>query len=189
MRCFIAIDLPTEIKRQIGFVINLAAPLSKDIKWVPYENIHLTLKFLGEVKENMLPEIEQRLRDTCRLYAPFPISVRATGAFPNEKKPNVLWVGIERSDSLKDLYLDIDKSMSEIGFEKENRKHSPHLTIGRVKDRKDILQVMNCIHEFKSKLFGNADVVEVHLMRSILKPSGAEYSKVCSFRLNRERVV
>lgn len=189
MRCFIAIDLPEEIKRQIGNVINLAAPLSKDIKWVPYENIHMTLKFLGEVKEDTLPEIEQKLRDICSVHAPFSISVRGTGAFPNEKNPNVIWIGVDKSDRLKSLYLDIDNSLSEAGFEKESRKHSPHLTIGRVKNRKDILQVMNGLNEFKSKLFGNVDIVEVHLMKSILKPSGAEYSKVCSFRLNGEKVV
>lgn len=189
MRCFIAIDLPEELKRQIELVINLIAPLSKDIKWVPSENIHLTVKFLGEVKEDRLPEIEQRLRDICRIHAPFSISVRGTGAFPNEKSPNVIWIGVNKSDRLKSLYLDIDNSLSEAGFEKESRKHSPHLTIGRVKSRKDILQVMNSLHEFRSKLFGNADVVEVHLMKSILRPSGSEYSKVRSFRLNEEKVV
>lgn len=189
MRCFIAIDLPEEIKREIGLVINLIAPFSKDIKWVAYEKIHMTLKFLGEIKEVELPEIEQRLRDICRIHAPFSISVRGAGAFPNEKTPNVLWVGVDKSDRLKSLYLDIGNSMSELGFEKESRAHSPHLTIGRVKNRKDILQVMNGLNEFKSKLFGSTDVIEVHLMKSILKPSGAEYSKVCSFRLNGENVV
>lgn len=187
MRCFIAIDLPEEIKKQIGLIINLITPLSKDIKWVPYENIHMTLKFLGEVKEDTLPEIEQRLRDICCVQAPFSISVRGTGAFPNEKTPNVIWIGVDKSDRLKSLYMDIDNSLSEAGFEKESRKHSPHLTIGRVKNRKDILQVMNNLREFKSKLFGNADVVEVHLMKSILRHSGSEYSKVCSFRLKGKK--
>ncbi len=186
MRCFIAIDLPIEIKIKIGHVINLSSPLSGDIKWVPYENIHLTLKFLGEVDDILLKEIEQRLKIICLSHKPFSITVKGVGAFPNEKKPNVLWIGVDNAGSLKNLYQDIENSVSELGFERENRKHSPHLTIGRIKNKKDVLQVMNTLNEFKEKLFGFAEISEVHLMRSILHSTGAEYSKISSFRLGRK---
>ncbi len=185
MRCFIAIDLPDEIIRQIGLVIDAVCPLSKDVKWVPYENIHLTLKFLGDVKDDLLPEIEQRISGVCRLHEPFSITVRGTGAFPNEKKPNVLWIGVDKSDRLKEIYLGIDNSMSEVGFEKESRKLSPHLTIGRVKNNKNIALVIKGLNEFKDRLFGVAEITEVHLMKSVLHPSGAQYSRISSFKLSR----
>lgn len=187
MRCFIAIDLPEELKRQIEDVITQLSPLSKGIKWVPSGNIHLTLKFLGEIKEDMLPDIRQRLDIICRICPPFALSLRGSGAFPDQKNPNVLWIGVDRSEELKNLYNDIDNSMSEIGFEKESRKHSPHLTIGRVKNKKDVLQAIKGLSGFSGNLFGKIEVAEIHLMKSVLMPTGAEYSKICSFRLNGDK--
>lgn len=187
MRCFIALDLPIDIKKQINHIINIASPLSKDIKWVPYDNIHLTLKFLGEVNETLIKEIEKRLRDICSGNEPFSINVRGIGAFPNEKVPNVLWVGIEQSENLRALFKTIDHAISELGFEREKRKHSPHLTIGRVKDKKDVLRAIKALNEFRDKSFGTAYISEVHLMRSVLKLTGAEYSKISSFKLQRKQ--
>lgn len=184
MRCFIAIDLPKEVIKQIAFVIDIVKPLSREVRWIPYENIHLTLKFLGDVKELLVTEIEKRISNICRLHKSFSITVKGAGAFPNEKKPYVLWIGVDKSDGLLSLYLDIDSAMSEIGFEKEVRKFSPHLTIGRVKDNKNIPEVIKGLNAFKDKLFGVADVTEVHLMKSVLHPSGAQYSKISSFKLN-----
>lgn len=192
MRCFIAVDLPGELKRQIGSIIDKINSASKgltsseDIKWVPHENIHLTLKFLGDVKEEVLASVGQRLKTVCRIHKPFNISIKGTGAFPSHKKPNVLWVGIERSEELNKLHIDIDIAMSELGFEREERPHAPHLTIGRVKNREDIAPVIKSLYEFREQFFGTTKVAEVHLIKSILKPSGAEYSKLASFRLKGE---
>lgn len=183
MRCFVAVELPEELKRKTGGIIDQIGTSSDDIRWVPLENIHLTLKFLGEIKDNIIAGIERKLEDICRIHKPFHISVKGTGAFPTRKNPNILWVGIEKSEELHRLHTDIDNSMSELGFEKENRKHSPHLTIGRVKHRGNMLPVMKSLHEFRDTFFGVVDVNEVHLMKSTLKSSGAEYSKITSFRL------
>jgi 2'-5' RNA ligase len=183
VRCFIAIDLPEELKIRIGDFIDKIHAASEDIRWVPKENIHLTIKFLGEIKEDTLADIGRCLRDVCRIHAPFSISLQGTGAFPNQKSPNVLWIGVKKSLELKNLYMDIEEAMSEIGFEEEDRKHSPHLTIGRVKNRINISPVMKSLDEFKNEFFGIVLIAEVHLMKSILKSSGAQYAKLASFKL------
>lgn len=183
MRCFIAIDISEGIRQSIADVIGKCNQKSKGIKWVAVENIHITLKFLGEVNEGLMPDIQKRLAPVCAARNIFGVNIKGAGAFPNFKYPNVLWIGIDESEKLKRLYEDMEDVLSELGFEKENRKFSPHLTIGRIKDRKGIESVIKEIYTFKDAFFGSIDVNEILLMRSILKPEGAEYSKIAAFRL------
>lgn len=183
MRCFIAIDMPEDIKASILNVIEKAGQKVKGIRWVSAQNIHLTLKFLGDVKEELIHDIEKGLSSVCINHVPFTINIRGVGAFPNFKYPNVLWIGIDESEELKRLYEDIEEFMFELGFEKDDRRFSPHLTIGRVKDRKGIEQILKELYTFKDTFFGNIEVKEVLLMRSVLKPTGAEYSKIARFNL------
>ncbi|MCX8030697.1 MAG: RNA 2',3'-cyclic phosphodiesterase [Thermodesulfovibrionales bacterium] len=183
MRCFIAIDLPKEIKLQIQQLIKSISHLSHEIRWVPFENLHLTLKFLGEIDEKTINKIQQILKKVLGERTPFKISISGVGAFPNTKKPNVLWVGVAPSEELKLLFEAIDTSFVHIGFIREKRGYSPHLTIGRVKDHKNISEVIKSFNEFQGKTFGSFEVSEIYLMRSILHPQGAEYIKLISFKL------
>ncbi|MCX7913296.1 MAG: RNA 2',3'-cyclic phosphodiesterase [Thermodesulfovibrionales bacterium] len=184
MRCFIAVDLPQEIKTEVERVVGAMSLLSKEIKWVPSENIHITIKFLGEIKESIIPKIEQRLNEVCRRHRPFNIKIKGAGAFPNEKKPNVLWIGIDKSDTLINLYQDIESSLLNLGFNKETREFSPHLTIGRVKNPIVAHPLVKGLMEYKDKVFGIATVTEFYLMKSLLLPSGAQYSKLLTFKLS-----
>ncbi|BCB96540.1 RNA 2',3'-cyclic phosphodiesterase [Dissulfurispira thermophila] len=184
IRCFIAIDMSENIKNAIADVIKKCGLTLKGVRWVLVENIHLTLKFLGDVEEDLIPEIEKELASICKRHNVFKINIRGAGAFPNFKYPNVLWIGIDQSEELKGLYEDIEKSMSALGFEREDRRFSPHLTIGRVKDRKGIESVIKELYTFKDTFFGSIEVNEVLLMRSVLKPTGAEYSKIADFKLS-----
>jgi len=188
MRCFIAIDMPENLKDAIAGVIEKCRLDSKGVRWVPAENVHLTLKFLGDVKEDLIPEIKNGLALICMRRNMFNISIRGAGAFPNFKYPNVLWIGINESEELKRLYEDIEESMSGLGFEKEDRKLSPHLTIGRVRDRKGVEPAIKELYTFKNTFFGSIEVNEVLLMRSVLKPAGAEYSVIAGFKLSSKRV-
>jgi 2'-5' RNA ligase len=186
MRSFIAIDIPADIKLAIHDVIRTISGDARGIRWVSTANIHLTLKFLGDVRDNLIPQIEKRLKLIGKRYQPFSIGIRGAGAFPNFKNPDVLWLGIEASDQLEALFREIDAALAEIGFERDSRKFSPHLTIGRVKDRRDVTPVVRELSTYKDTFFGTIEVCEILLMKSVLKPSGAEYAKVAFIELTIE---
>jgi RNA 2',3'-cyclic 3'-phosphodiesterase len=183
MRSFIAIDLPPVIKEAIKGVVRELSPGSSGIRWVPVENIHLTIKFLGEVKEDLVPMVEKQLRASAERHQAFTITIKGAGAFPNLRSPNVLWIGIEASDALSSLFRDIDAGMSGLGFELETRRFSPHLTIGRITDKNGTEPAIRGLSTYKDTVFGTIGVQEIRLMKSVLKPSGAEYSSAADIRL------
>jgi 2'-5' RNA ligase len=185
MRSFIAIDITAEIKAVIGGIVRKAGE-SAGIRWVPENNMHLTLKFLGEVKEDIVPAIAQILHAAAVKQKPFSVGIRGAGAFPNLRRPNVLWIGFEASSTLKVLFDDMETGLAELGIAKEVRPFSPHLTIGRVRDLKGIDPVVRELSTYKDTFFGTIDVREILLMKSVLKPAGAEYSKVAVIELNKE---
>jgi 2'-5' RNA ligase len=186
VRAFIAIDVPEDARASIrGIIRNIGAD-SRGVKWVPAQNIHLTLKFLGDVRDDLIPVIKKRLELLGSMYQPFTVDIRGAGVFPNFRNPNVLWIGIEALEGLKSLFMEIDISLSEIGFAREDRGFSPHLTIGRVKDKRGIDPVVKELATYKDTFFGTIEVREILLMESVLTPSGAEYSEVAVIRLGED---
>lgn len=161
---------------------------SARVRWVAEENIHLTVKFLGEVDEGRVAGIGERLREVCTGHAPFGLTIEGTGAFPGTKNPRTLWVGVAGSEALANLARDIEQAMASLGFEKEERTFSPHLTIGRVRpgrvtERRGLDSIVKELATFKDKVFGTIQVEEILLMKSQLRPGGAEYSVVAGFQL------
>jgi 2'-5' RNA ligase len=183
MRCFIAIDISDDIKKSIAKVIENLGYKIKGIKWVDPQNIHLTLKFLGEIDDKKINLINERLSILSKRHSVFDVSISNVGGFPNLKNPKVLWVGINDSEKLTNLYNELENALFEIGFGKENRKFSPHLTIARIKDKRDADLILRHIMEYKNYFFGEMKVCEIVLMKSTLKPSGAEYTKLNVFKL------
>ncbi len=187
MRCFVAIDVSEEVRFSIGGAIEQMRGLSKGVRWVPPDHVHLTLKFLGETDNAMLLQIQERLPLLCSRHAPFALTVRGSGGFPNLRRPNVLWVGIDESEPLSLLNRDIEQSMAELGFEREEKRFSPHLTIGRIKSMDGLEAVIREWITFKDSVFGTITVGETQLMKSTLKPGGAEYSKIAGFKLGQRK--
>jgi len=185
MRCFIAIDISNEVRAEIDKAIQQVRGASKGIKWVVPQNIHLTLKFLGEVNDLGITLVDDGLSAVGARYSSFNICIRGTGTFPSLKHPNVLWVGIDTSDDLKHLSNDIDEAMVQQGFKKEDRRFSPHLTVGRVKNGKGTDSTVKEFLKFQEIFFGSIEVEEFMLMKSILRPSGAEYSRLATFKLGK----
>ena len=186
MRCFIAIDIPGAIRATFNDIIRKIGADSRGVKWVQAQNIHLTLKFMGDISDDLVPMIKKRLLLLGSTHRPFTVDIRSAGVFPNFRNPNVLWIGIEASERLKSLFMEIDAALSEIGFKREGRAFSPHLTIGRVKDRRAIDPVVKELATYKDTFFGTIEVREILLMESVLKPSGAEYSEVAAIRLGED---
>jgi 2'-5' RNA ligase len=176
LRCFIAIEIPVPVKRAIAEVADILKKYDADVKWVPAENVHVTLKFLGNTPEQSVPEIRESLLKAVSSFQPFYIKIGGTGVFPNRKFPRVIWIGMENGETLPKLAADIDISMSMLGYKKEEREFKPHLTLGRVRSRKGIISIVNELDNYKDKEFGFFTVDRIKLMRSELKPKGPEYS-------------
>ncbi len=153
------------------------------MRWVRRESLHLTLKFLGEVPEKRIPEIEKVLSEAGSITGPFEIGLRGTGVFPSYSRPRVLWVGIKENGHLSELQRAVEDKLSEEGFPKEDRPFHPHITIGRVKSQRGIKKVLEEIRRYKELDFGKIYVNEFVLMESLLLPDGARYRKVFAIKL------
>ena len=175
LRCFIAIEITETIKKDMGGLIEVLKKYDADVKWVNSENLHLTLKFLGNTSEGMIPKIIESLTKIAFFYNPFYITIYTMGVFPNRKYPKVIWAGVEGSDMLKKLRDDIEDSMSLIGYQKEDKKFHPHLTLGRVRSQRGIVNLIHGLDNFTGKDFGSIEVRNIKLMQSELKPTGAYY--------------
>jgi RNA 2',3'-cyclic 3'-phosphodiesterase len=135
MRTFIALKIPEPVKKDIScFQNKLKSQFSKQIKWVEPENIHLTLKFIGEIKPEQIESINTVIQSCITNIKPFPISFDGAGAFPNLQYPKILWIDLKDGrEKIIQLMISLNEKLADIGFEFETRDLSPHLTIGRVK--------------------------------------------------------
>jgi 2'-5' RNA ligase len=179
MRLFIAIELPEDIKKGLAQVQDDLRKNGASATWTRPEGIHLTLKFLGEVVEARVPEIMQALTDAVRGAERFRVEVSGAGAFPSERNPRVLWVGVAGDfEKLATLQAAVEGAMEKLGFEPEERKFSPHLTLARIKFLRPRDNWQNAIEGIKNVSLGGFEADRVSLMKSELKPSGAVYTEI-----------
>ncbi len=179
MRTFIAIEIPEEIKRQMTEVQNGLRNAGVDASWPRPEGVHLTLKFLGEVPEAKLPEIMSSLRSAVQGTGVFRLEAAGTGAFPNAKAARVVWVGLSGDvDKLNCLQGAVEKALTDIGFAGEDRKFTPHLTLGRIKYIRSRNAWLKALDGIKDVRFAGFDVSAVSLMKSELQRSGAVYTEM-----------
>jgi len=176
LRCFIAIGIPAQLQRNIGECIEILKKHDADIKWVVPENLHFTLKFLGNTPDVLLPKIRESLAAVVTTYEPFYITLYGTGAFPNKKYPRVIWAGLQNADGMKNLQEGVDRSMELLGFKSENREFNPHLTLGRVRSQGRMIMLVKELETFENKEFGLVPVDRILLMKSELTPKGPEYT-------------
>lgn len=178
MRSFISIELPEEARAALSRVQKEFEKCRPDIKWVKPGNIHLTLKFLGNIEEKIAENITGIMKKICIRFPPFILTIQGVGMFPNVRSPRVLWVGLDGNDVLAALQGEIEDGLEALGFKIEKRKFTPHLTLGRFRSSigKDCLRkVME--GQAKNK-FGTIKVLSITLMRSDLHPGGARYTKI-----------
>ena len=134
IRSFIALDLPEGLKKELETLLFSLKKCGADVKWVHPANLHLTLKFLGDVTPDRLPLVKERLTAVAARQKPFFIHCAGLGGFPDLERPRVLWAGADQGESeLKTLAASVEAEMSGVGFAKEERDFAAHLTVGRVK--------------------------------------------------------
>lgn len=184
MRTFIAISLHQDIISELSGFIKGLSTLDSSVRWVRPENIHLTLKFLGEVKDDRVAKIADALNDTVVTHRPFTISIRGTGCFPNCKSPRVLWVGVDTSEQLQRLFQDLQEACYNLGFERHQKGFTPHLTLGRVKStvKKELTTFFD---KYRQYHWGEGAVDSIYLMKSLLRPEGPVYSVIAKLPLSK----
>lgn len=159
------------------------------MKWVRPESIHLTLKFLGAVRNELVPELGKILAPVFSLQQTFRLSAEGLGAFPNLGRPRVVWVGLaDRSGRLESLAGLVENAVEPLGFPREKRSFSPHLTLGRVRSdggKRDLVETIRQRMDVTGPAF---TVDHAVLFQSILKPSGAEYRALAKFDFSSDAV-
>jgi 2'-5' RNA ligase len=179
MRLFIAIEIPDEVKKELTAVQQRLKGPGVEASWPRPEGIHLTLKFLGETPESRIPEIMNGIREAARETGPFRLEVRGVGTFPNPKNARVVWVGLSGDvEKLSRIQASVEEAITGIGFERDERAFTPHLTLGRVKYIRSRDRWLKTLEEVKDASLPGFDVTAVSLMKSELKPSGAVYTEM-----------
>ncbi|MBO0888007.1 RNA 2',3'-cyclic phosphodiesterase [Candidatus Bathyarchaeota archaeon] len=176
IRSFVSIDLEdNQILSQVESLLSSLTALGGDFKPVERENIHLTFKFLGNITPAKLAEVKSALSQVK--FEPFQLEIRGTGAFPNLKRMNVVWVGIgEGWTEAQAIFEQTERLLHEVGFSRETRPFSPHITIARVRSGRKRDEIAAFLGHLADRSFGAIAVERLKLKQSVLSPSGPKYS-------------
>lgn len=180
MRAFIAIDLPEPIRTALRQQQAKFHAICPDGRWTRPEGIHLTLKFLGEISGEQVPQVTDALKELGRL-APFPVEVKGFGFFPDFRRPRVFWAGVTAPTELRALAGQVERAMEKLGFAPEDRAFTPHLTLARFKVPRPQPALQSHLDRIGTPSLGQFEVSEFFLFESKLSPQGADYHKVARF--------
>jgi 2'-5' RNA ligase len=176
MRCFVAIELADEIKKELLALQGRNAALDRAVRWVSPEQMHLTLKFLGEVPDANLPAVCEAMASVASKYSPITFAVRGVGCFPPGGAVRIFWVGVEEpTGTLGRLRNACEDAFASLGFAPERRSYTPHLTLGRVKDPESSLQIREAARREGGFDAGRQRAEQIMLFQSILSPQGSTY--------------
>ncbi len=192
VRAFVAVDLPESVERALGETgQGLREARIEGLRAVRPEGVHLTLKFLGDVPESRLDEVARAVSATVEGHPPFDISTGGFGAFPNTRRPQVLWVGVEGClEPLLRLQADVDAALDALGFPTETRPYHPHLTLARLDRRMPAAARRAALDALESTGLAagmHIPVRSVSLVESILGRGGARYLRLAEARLAKGR--
>ncbi|MFP4005771.1 MAG: RNA 2',3'-cyclic phosphodiesterase [Candidatus Hadarchaeia archaeon] len=181
-RSFIAIDLDEEVRNNLVRVQSSLKETGGDLKIVEPENIHLTLRFLGEISRSKLRAVKDVLNEIS-YPTPFEIEVSSLGVFPNPSYIRVVWAGVdEGSDELVSIRKDIDNGLSQIGISPDDKDFTPHYTIARVKSGKAKERIKSLVEDHSDTAWGKYRAEKLELMESELTSEGPIYTTLETFR-------
>ena len=181
MRAFIAIEISSEIRRALTLLVKELQKEGIQGRWVPLSNIHLTLRFLGNIQNEHVVEIVKLMEEVAKGFRPFTVSLEGLGAFPSAARPRVLWVGVgDGQDALSRLQEQLERGLVSMGFPPEEKAFKPHLTVARFKFPKEEVRrkVYQACRKREKKGWGAMAVASMVLFESILSSEGAHYRKV-----------
>ena len=185
MRLFVAANLPETVRNQLHADTAALRAAADRVKWVAAASLHLTLKFLGHQDEGRVGDFERALATVAARHSPIDVQTREVGAFPNFRRPRVVWVGMTGVDALSALALDVDRTFGGLGIPIESRPFRAHLTLGRVKDEMRPADARALEDRSKSGVPSRGFSIEtIDLMQSELGPGGSRYSVLAAVPLH-----
>lgn len=183
IRSFLAIEIPDTILKLVAEVQKALKSSNADIKWVNPEDIHITLKFFGNIDESKIESIIKSVEKVIESFSPFSIKVKGVGSFPNLKAPRVIWVGVlDERGILSQFQNQLEKAFEKLGFEAEKRSFHPHLTLGRIRSFKEKGELIKRMERFQEDDFGEFMVEKVVLFKSDLTRQGPIYTALKEVR-------
>jgi RNA 2',3'-cyclic 3'-phosphodiesterase len=180
MRLFVALDLPPEVCDALEHAVNDLRTDVSGARWSKRESLHLTLKFLGNADETLLPGITAALAQ-IHSSKEIALAMRGIGFFPDDKRPRVMFCGVETSPHLPELAASIETILEPLGFLRETRNYVPHITLTHLNSARGVPKLVAAAEPLKSYHFGAGRAREFHLYQSVLKPVGSEYKKLATF--------
>jgi len=180
VRLFVALEIPAAVRDDLDAMIRELRPLAPQWKWVRAENLHATLKFIGEIPLENLGAIRGAL-SSVRCGRVVELRFRGLGFFPDEKQASIFWAGVESSADIESLAGEIDRALERVGIPREQRAFAPHLTLARISALGMPEKLRTAIQENMTRDFGALQTDQFHLIESRLKPTGAEYTTLQSF--------
>jgi 2'-5' RNA ligase len=177
IRAFLAIELPDSLRPGLAQVQTELKRSHADVRWVPAGNIHLTLKFFGNVPEDEIEPLAQAARQAAAEAAPFQLQVTMAGAFPSPQAPRVVWLGLGGEVvPLTQLFYRLEKAFATLGYLPEGRAFNPHLTLGRVKSPANRARLAGLLAKMPPLDWPPFTVKELVLFQSVLSPQGSKYT-------------
>ncbi|MFZ0959721.1 MAG: RNA 2',3'-cyclic phosphodiesterase [Terriglobia bacterium] len=180
MRAFIAIDLPESLRAALGEAQQAFRNACRDARWTRPEGIHLTLKFLGEISDAQTKQVVEALAQIDPIE-PFSVEVQGFGFFPHAHRPRVFWAGVAAPPALAELAAQVESHMEKVGFAREDRAFSPHLTLARFQVPRPQPELEAAVAARAANSLGKFDAMEFFLFESKLLPQGAQYRRVMRF--------
>ena len=181
MRSFIAIELPEEIRTILSGAQDELKQTQADVKWVKPENIHLTLKFLGDIEQDLIKKIHPILNEIAQKSSSFSLYLSNLGAFPKLQYPRVIWIGLTNDRGVLEIANDLEKQLIKIGLPAESRGFSSHITLGRVRsgiNRKALTEKLEFLNRNLSSPRPEFKVLNLTLFKSTLTPQGPIYEAI-----------
>ena len=180
-RTFIAVDVVASDKiKEVYELVRYRMRLEK-VNWVPDSNLHITLNFIGETEEELLPAITQSIESAIIGQTGFKLLLRSFGVFKSIHDPRIVWIGCDPCPPLQIIKKELDNNLSRLGYKPEYREFSPHLTLGRIKEIRQVNQLAQLVANYKDVVFQEQLIKSIVLYESRLTSSGSEYTPIRNF--------
>ena len=188
MRLFIALPLPSSVETKLGKIIDDFKNRGGKVKWVNHKNIHITVRFLGETDEGLIPDIKEIMDRVSIKYNSYNLTIDCIGSFPNLNKPRVIWAGLtddEQISIMARMVKEVEYDIRKLGFDPEEKRFKPHLTLGRVKDPKGLDELLDYIRSYQLESIPFI-LDRLCLYKSTLTPHGSIYECLHEAKLGKQ---